>query len=168
MGKIHFRYLENKEKKDLLPKLFQILYTNMSQIAPSEATYEEDESAWLSYIIPELESGRTRMLLIYARENLAGYFQYRLTEDTLCVDEVEICQKYHRSMVFYRLCRHLLDSMPEEIKYLDSYVNVNNSHSISIHEGLGMVCVGKNKRGTSLHFRGEAARAAERFRRNKR
>ena len=164
MGKIYFRYLENKEKTDLLPKLFRILYTNMSQIATWEGTYKDDESAWLSYIIPELTSGRTKILLMYAGEEIAGYFQYRIQGDTLYADEVEIKQEYQRTFLFYRFCRHLRQWMPEEIRYVSSYVNVENHNSIAIHERLGMERIGTNKRGTSWLYRGERKKMEGRLR----
>lgn len=165
MGKISFRYLDNTEREMILPQLFRILHTNMSRIAPTNCSYEEDRNAWISYILPALEHGEASILLMYVGEDLAGYFQYSADGDTLRVDEVEIRPEYQGTMVFYRLCQHLLRHIPGDIKYLESYVHVDNSHSISIHEGLGMERIGKNKRGTSWHYRGEAARAAARFRR---
>lgn len=164
MGKISFRYLEKAEKEMMLPQLFQILHTNMIRIAPTDCSYEEDQNVWMSYILPALEQGETSIILMYAGEKLAGYFQYRISGDTLQVDEIEIKPEYQRTMVFYRFCEFLLSQMPEQVKYLTSYVHVDNQNSISIHKGLGMACIGKNKSGTSLYFRGEAAKAAARFR----
>ena len=72
----------------------------------------------------------------------------------------EIRPEYQRTMVFYRLCQFLAAQMPENVKFLTSYVHVDNHHSQSIHEGLGMERIGKNKSGTGWHYRGEAAKAA--------
>lgn len=89
-----------------------------------------------------------------------GYFQYGIDGDTMQIDEVEIRPEYQRTMVFYRLCQFLAAQMPENVKFLTSYVHVDNHHSQSIHEGLGMERIGKNKSGTGWHYRGEAAKAA--------
>lgn len=165
MGKITFRYLETAEFETMLPQLFDILHTNMSKLAPTGCGYGEDRKLWMSYIVPVLETGGKKILLVYAGGNLAGYFQYGIDGDTMQIDEVEIRPEYQRTMVFYRLCRFLMERMPENVKYLTSYVHVENHHSQSIHEGLGMERIGKNKSGTSWHYRGEAAKVAARLKR---
>lgn len=165
MSTISFRFLRREEAATILPQLFRILHTNMSLIAPSDCSYDEDRTLWLAYIIPALDQAEISILLMYAGDNLAGYFQYRIVGDTMAIDEVEIKPEYQRTMVFYRFCQFLLSQIPEEVKYLTSYVHKENRNSQSIHAALGMERIGENGSGTSWHYRGEREKAAARFQR---
>lgn len=147
----------------MLPRMFDILYTNMTAISPSDAGYDADRNLWLSYIQPALEQGTLKVLLMLAGEELAGYFQYSIRGDTILVDEVEIKPAYQRTMLFYRCGQFLLDNLPEETRYLESYVNKCNRNSLSIHRKLGMEIIGENRSGRSWHFWGNAEAIAKRF-----
>lgn len=165
MGNITFREMEQRETLEILPQLFSILYTNMTKIAPTNCGYEEDQKQWLDYVLPAVRSKQRHILLMYAGENLAGYFQYAVEGDTLTVDEVEIRPEYQRTMVFYRFCQYMLNNLPQNVHWFTSYVRKDNLNSISIHKSLGMERVGENRSGTSWHYRGEIGKAAARFRR---
>lgn len=154
MGRFTFQIMKREEREEVLPNLFFILHTNMARIAPSECSYEEDQKQWLTYIVPALEREDTKILLMYAGAELAGYFQYRIEGKTIAVEEVEIRPEYQRTMLFYRLCQFMLEHIPEKVQYLTSYVHKENYNSLSIHERLGMVRIGENKSGTSWHYRG--------------
>lgn len=163
MGVYKFLPLKKAEYETVLSALFEILYSNMNAIVPSTYDYEEDIAAWLGYLAPALTNG-TKILLMYAGEVLAGYFQYRIVGDTLYADEVEIRKEYQRGFLFYRFCQYLRGMLPEEIRYVCSYVNKENRNSIAIHEKLGMVRMGENGKGTSWLYRGERKKMEERFR----
>lgn len=163
MGKISFRYLEMNETETVLPQLFRVLHTNMSRIAPTDCSYDEDQKIWLSYITSALDDSNMKILLMYAGEDLAGYFQHRVEGDTMQIEEIEIKPEYQRTMVFYRFCQFMLTQLPKGVQYLSSYVHKENRNSQSIHESLGMECIGENRSGTSWHYRGEVAKAAERL-----
>lgn len=163
MSKITFRYLYPSEAEAMLHQLFAILHTNMSRIAPTGCSYEENREMWLSYLMPALQDVQRKILLMYAGEKLAGYFQYRIDGDTLQVEEVEIRPEFQRTMVFYRCCQFLLLQIPNSVQYISSYVRKENHNSISIHKAIGMMPVGENKSGTSWYYRGERAKAAARF-----
>lgn len=163
MGKFSFHNLSVEEAGIYLPKMFDILYYNMTAMAPSDAGYENDQRTWMDYIVPALSQRTVQVLLMFAGEELAGYFQYSHRENTLMVDEVEIRRDYQRSMLFYRLGQYLLTDLPENIRYVESYVNKRNGNSLSIHKKLGMEIIGENRSGSSWHFRGDVAAVAKRF-----
>lgn len=163
MGKFSFRYLLQEECKCILPQMFDILYTNMMSIAPSNAGYNEDRNMWLSYIQPTLEQGHVKVLLMFAGEELAGYFQYSIRGDTMLVDEVEIKPVYQRTMLFYRCGQFLLNNFPDGIQHLESYVNKNNRNSLSIHRKLDMEIIGENRSGRSWRFRGNVETISKHF-----
>ena len=164
MGKFRFCALEEMDREEMLPALFRILYRNMNGIVPSDQDYEADERAWMAYILPSLEEGDTKVILMYRENSLAGYFQYRIVGDTLCADEVEVKEEYQRTFLFFRLCQYLRCSLPENVRYVSSYVNKKNDNSIAIHEKLGMVRMGENRTGSSWYYRGERKAMEERFR----
>ncbi len=163
MGKFSFCYLLPEEARIFLPRMFAILHTNMTAIAPSDATYREDMEMWLSYIQPALEQGKVRVLLMLAGEELAGYFQYSIRGETMLADEVEIKPEYQRTMLFYRCCQFLLADVPAGIQFLESYVDKTNLNSLCIHRKLGMEIIGENKSGRSWRMRGDMAAISRRF-----
>lgn len=55
MDHITFSYLGKRNFGRVLPQLFDILYTNMSKIAPTQNTYDEDYKVWLSVIFQYLQ-----------------------------------------------------------------------------------------------------------------
>ena len=150
---------------ETLPKLFKILHDNMTRIAPTGCSYEDDLQLWMDYVTPLVRSGEVRFLLMYMGKDLAGYFQYRIEDDILWADEVEIRAEYQRTKLFYRFCIYLLSCLPTQVRYIISYVRKENHNSIGIHEHLGMERIGENPSGSSWCYRGELDRAAEVLRR---
>ena len=68
--------LDKSLKGELLPHLFDILHSNMSKIAPTGNSYEEDLAFWLSCVSPALDKEPRRILLLYDGDEIAGFFQY--------------------------------------------------------------------------------------------
>ena len=157
--------MEKQEWSELLPKLFHILQTNMSFLAPTGCTYEDDRELWLSYIVPALESGNKQIMLMLLEDSVVGYSQYSINGNTLEMDEVEIIPQYQRTKVFYRFCQHMVNTLPEQVQFISSYVRKDNANSISIHEGLGMKRIAENKSGTSWLYCGDRENAEARLRR---
>lgn len=165
MSRITFRVLDKSDAGKISPQLFDILYTNMSRIAPTGSAREADQSMWQSYFLPAMEQEKIHVVLAYAGETLAGYCQYSISGDTVLAEEVEIKPEYQRSMVFFRLCQFVLQAVPENVTYLETCANKHNLHSQSLIQSLGLEKVGENQSGTSWHYRGELAKAAARFQR---
>ena len=163
MGLFSFRELQNGEQTRILPRLFDILYGNMSVLAPSGYSYEEDQNVWMSYIAPLLDQGAKRIVLMFWDDSVVGYSQYSMVGDTLHVDEVQVLPQYHRTMLFYRFCQYMIKTVPETVWCIESYVRKDNANSISIHEGLGMKRIGENKSGTSWLYCGDRENAEVRF-----
>ena len=154
MSKISFRRMELEEAAQMLPQLFEILYDNMSVIAPTGDSFEEDRNMWLAYCVPALKEPQREMLLVYVGAVLAGYIQYRISEETLFVEEVELKREYHRTLVFYRTCLYLLGNLPETVRYVEAYVRKENTYSMALQQKLGIKRIGENRTGNSWHYRG--------------
>ena len=98
MAEISFCSFDETKSDILLPQMFEILSTNMSKIAPTGNSYEEDKKIWLSYMGPNLK--RKQIILMYFGEVLVGYFQYSLNESTVLIEEIEILPDYQRTLLF--------------------------------------------------------------------
>ena len=57
--------LRKADAESVLPELFEILHSNMSRIAPTGNSYEEDFSMWISCIKPALEKGQKIILYLF-------------------------------------------------------------------------------------------------------
>lgn len=155
MAEISFCSFDETKSDILLPQMFEILSTNMSKIAPTGNSYEEDKKIWLSYMEPNLK--RKQIILMYVGEVLAGYFQYSLNESTVLIEEIEILPDYQRTLLFYRFLKYMSKIIPENIKYAEAYINKGNSNSQRIAQKLGLKIVGENPNGHSFRYRGEFA-----------
>lgn len=87
-------FLNKKEKENVLPRLFALLYENMSRIDPTGNNPGQDFQTWMSCIVPELEKDERNILLIKCKNRLAGYFQYSVKESTLYMEEIQLYQEY--------------------------------------------------------------------------
>ena len=158
---LRFTYLNKQEKENWLPRLFDLLYDNMASIAPGDLPYEEEKRQWLAAVSPALEKAPRHMILCFSDEKLAGFLQFYTRDDLLMMEEVQLAKPYHRSFLFYRLCRFLLHQLPPEIAFVEAYAEKRNTHSLRIMEKLGMEVVGEE--GPFVHLRGDAVPIKEKF-----
>ena len=61
-----FCFLEKQCAENILPILFEILYSNMSVIAPTSNTYEQDFQLWQSSVAPALSKQQRQIVLMYS------------------------------------------------------------------------------------------------------
>ena len=158
---LRFEFLNKQEKEYWLPKLFDLLYDNMASIAPSELPYEEEKRQWLEAVSPALEKAPRQIILCFADGKIAGFVQFYIRQKLLMVEEVQVAKTYHRSFVFYRLCRFLLEQLPPEIEIVEAYAEKRNLHSLRIMGKLGMEIVGEED--PFVHLRGDATPIKEKF-----
>ena len=154
MSKISFCFFDWARSEDILPQMFDILFTNMSKIAPTGNSYEEDKQMWLSSMTAG-QGKEKQILLMYVGEILAGYFQYCIDGDTMMIEEIEIVPDYQRTVLFYHFLKFVADILPKDIVYVSASINKCNSNSQRIAEKLGMKIVGENKSGRSWRYQGE-------------
>ena len=86
--------------------VFDILFTNMNEIAPTGNSYEDDRQMWLSSMT-SVQRKEKQILLMYVGEILAGYFQYCIERDTMLIEEIEIAPDYQRTEYLSELRRLL-------------------------------------------------------------
>lgn len=152
----------NKEDKELwLPHLFDLFYENISVVAPSGMTYEEERTEWLANVSPALDKAPRRVLLAMDGEQLAGYVMFYTRNDLLMVEEVQLRRDYQGGLLFLRLCRKLLTDLPDGICTVEAYAHRQNDRSIALMKRLGMAEVPEDS--PFVHLRGDAADLAAHF-----
>lgn len=155
-----FCYLDKQEKEKWLPRLFDLLYENMSVIAPSEKSYDEDKSEWMGEVLPALDKAPRQIIMAFVDGKLAGYVQYYTRGELLMIEEVQLERAYHKTRLFYRLCRHLSSALPCGIEYVEAYAHKTNENSRSIMKNLGMWEIEEESNSSFpklVHLRGNAA-----------
>ena len=143
--------------------IYDILHTNMSKIAPTGNTYEEDKAMWTSCVKPALGQNRRDMILIFKENELVGFFQYYVNSETFMMDEIQFKPEYQGSGLFTELYRYLIKIIPAETQYTEAYASKKNLKSQAILKHLGLEIIGENKNGNSYHFQGEYKRLIERY-----
>lgn len=142
-----FQYADKKNIKEILPLLFSILHSNMSVIAPTGNSYEEDYKIWLSNIVPAMEKDARQIVLMFCGDELAGYFQYYVNavSNSLMTEEIQIREKYQGTGLFSDFYRWLVSKLPKDIKFVEAYSDKNNCKSQNILEHLGLIKSGEDR-----------------------
>ena len=154
----------DKSRKDLiLPQLFAIMHTNMSKIAPTGNSYEEDLAFWLSCVSPALEKDPRRILLLYDGDEIAGFFQYFVNNGLFMMEEIQFRDRYQGTGVFSKLYAYLTRIIPRDTELVEAYANKSNHKSIAVLHHLGLEIVGENKNGISYHFSGRYENILRRY-----
>ena len=153
--RFNFQLLEKAALEDILLQLFKILHGNMSLIAPTGGTFEEDFAVWREYIVPALQEERRQMVLMLCGDELAGYFQYDICNDVFMMEEIQIRPEYQGTGLFRELYRWLGDKIPGDVTYVQAYSNKENLKSQGILERLGLRRIGESKSGNSYHYMGK-------------
>lgn len=162
MKEISFRFYDKTQADDILPQLYDILYSNMSRIAPTGNSYDEDKQQWLSFMKSDPADGQ-QIILMYVDNILSGYFQYSLNQDTMVIEEIEIKPDHQRTSLFYRFFKYAVGVVPRDVAYVEAYINKHNSNSQTIAKKLGMQIIGENKNGGSWHLKGDLKEFTKRF-----
>ena len=151
---ITYTHPDKTQKDQWLPRLFDLYYLNMSPIAPSGLSYEEERSQWLSAVSPALDKAPRQILLCCKDDELAGYVQYYTREDLLMIEEVQISPDCQHSSVFRSLIRALIRLLPDGVRYVEAYADCRNRRSISLMERLGMTQLPQQEGPRFVHLRG--------------
>lgn len=150
------RLLDKQREMALLEPVFDLLWENMRQIAPSDLSYQEEKNAWLSCVGPALEKAPRQMALYFDGENLRGFAQYYCNRGVFMIEELQICRDYRSGSAAVALLKFLKNQLPEDIRYVEAYADVRNTGSQKLMKKLGMEPVERS--GQFLHYRAELAK----------
>lgn len=153
-----FEYMNKRDFDSLSRQIFDILADNMTVIAPTGNSREEDFECWFSAVGDGLCRDERQIILIKNGKEIIGFFQYYTTEDTLMMEEIQLVSEWHgKANVFRNLYGFLFKNIPSNLKYVKAYASKQNKKSISILQRLGLKNVGENKNGNSYFFTGDFA-----------
>lgn len=148
------RYLDKDKEQGLLPELFDLLYENMTPIAPFSASFEAEKRQWLSCIGEALQKDPRQMLLLYRGSVLAGFCMYYINGGKLMVEEVQIREAYRRTTLAVELFRFLKGILPQDAVYIEAFADKRNIPSRNLMENHGMEPIGETPDGSCIHYRG--------------
>ena len=157
--KIIFEHHFKDIPQEQIPRMFDILAENMRIIAPTGDSYEEDRKIWLADAVPAFE----HVILIFDDDRLAGYFQYRLQDNTLRMDEIQFAKPYQGSGLFRRLYQYIITIIPQDTQHVAACANKMNQKAQNILEYLGLQRIGENKNGKSFIYRGAYQAILEKY-----
>lgn len=160
---MRFYYLNKGEKDIWLPRLFELLYENMHSIAPSGLSYEQEKAQWLAVVSPAMEKAPRQIIMCFVDGELAGYMQYYIRQQMLMVEEIQLKKKYHRTLLFYKLCKYLMTVLPDHLQTIEAYADRRNGASIRLMEKLGMRSCEQESESPFVHMRGPAERVYRLF-----
>jgi hypothetical protein len=140
---IVINFSNNKDDiKKHLPAMFKLISTNMSAIAPTGNSLDEDCCIWQKAMYDELKKPNKKWLLAFNKGMLCGYMLYRIDTNLKIayMDEIQLDARYQGDGVtFAKLFGCFLFSKEIEcIETLYSYANKNNIKSQAILKCLGL------------------------------
>lgn len=157
-----FCLMNNSEFDLYKDKLFEIIYSNMNDLSPTGYRKDEDFNLWSKYL-KEAICKNTNILLIKNKHELIGYLQYRIVDDTLFIDEIEIVKLFQQKGIFSSSLRYLISILPKNITFVDAYVNKKNTQSRNVFEHWDFEIVSENKSGSSYLYRGNCSYLLEKY-----
>jgi predicted nucleotidyltransferase/RimJ/RimL family protein N-acetyltransferase len=149
------QYLDKNEVQRWLPQLFSILHENMSVIAPTGNTYDEDYTLWSGAVGPAMEKENRKIILIFSGAHLIGYLQYYTNETTFMIEEAQIKPAFQGRGVLRSVFAFVSDFISPNILYTEAYANKKNTRSQTIIESHGFTRILENKNGNCYHYRAD-------------
>ena len=159
---MRIEFMKKTDAGSVLPKLYRILYDNMSSITPMGNSYEEDLSEWLSCVKPALQKEPRQILLLRDKDKMIGFFQYYVNNGVFMMEEIQFLEEYQGTGIFGELYRYLVSMIPADTKFVEAYAHKNNARSIAILTHLGLRPV-EEGREDLLHFRGDYLKLIEKY-----
>lgn len=152
---ITFEYLNKKDFSAISNEIFNILADNMTAIAPTDNSREEDYKCWYEAMRSGLQRAERQIILIKDNEKIIGYFQYNINTDTIMMEEIQIKSEYQGKGIVRELYSFVDSNIKTDIEFVEAYANISNIRSIGMLRKFGLSGIGLNKNGHSYHFKGE-------------
>ncbi len=152
---LSFEYLNKPDFSALARQIFVILADNMTVIAPTGNSREDDFALWFDAVSDGLQREERQIILIKDSETIVGFFQYYTNADTFMMEEIQFRPEYQGKGVFRKLYGFILKNIRNDLEFVEAYANTKNQKSIGILEKFGLLNTGLNKNGRSYHFKGD-------------
>lgn len=152
---ITFEYVNKPDFSVISNEIFNILADNMSVIAPTDNSREEDYKCWYETMSSGLQREERQILLIKDDDKIIGYFQYNINTDTLMMEEIQFKPDYQGRGLVRELYSFIDSNIKTDIEFVEAYANISNIKSIGMLGKFGLSNIGLNKNGRSYHFKGK-------------
>lgn len=150
---IKFSFLDKSNSEKIMPILFDILFENMSEIAPTGNSYAEDYKIWSENAIPALKREFRQIILIINEDMIIGYFQYYTNNGLLMMEEIQIRKEYQEQGIFRNLYGLIIEHMLYDVSVVEAYANKKNPKSQAILMRLGLSVIDETQ--NKYHFKGD-------------
>lgn len=150
-----FEYLNKVDFFVFARQIFDILADNMTVIAPTGNTREEDYSCWYECVTDGLKRDERQIILIKDNGYIIGFFQYYINANTFMMEEIQFRPEYQGKGVFRKLYGFILKNIRNDLEFVEAHASISNQKSIDILEKFGLLNTGLNKNGRSYHFKGD-------------
>lgn len=154
---LKIEYMNKSDFSVWAKRIFDILADNMTAIAPTGNSREEDLCLWSAAVSDGLKRAERQIILIKENENLIGFFQYYTNTDTFMMEEIQLKSEYQGKGVFRELYGFILENIGTDSAFVEACANVNNQKSIGILGKLGLSRTGLSSNGCSYRFKGSFA-----------
>ena len=151
---VSFEYLNKSDFSVISKDIFNILADNMTIIAPTGNSREDDYGCWYDAVSSGLQRDERQIILIKDSGATIGFFQYYVNPDTFMMEEIQFKPEYQGKGIFRALYHFVLSNINTDTKYVEAYASIHNAKSIGILEKLGLSTVGLNRNGRLYHFKG--------------
>ncbi len=98
-----FEYLNKLEFSVISNEIFNILADNMTVIAPTGNSKEDDYKCWHDAVSSVLQSEERQIILIKDNDKIIGYFQYSTNTDTFMMEAIQFKPEYQGKGIFREL-----------------------------------------------------------------
>ena len=133
-----FRQMKNEDISVFIDEMFEILASNMSAVAPTGNSYDEDYKTWSESAVPAWREGKRSVILIFCEDKLCGFFQYFVNDTTFRMDEIQFKKEYQGCGLFAELYHYLTTVIPAGTRYVEAFARKENLKSQGILEHLGL------------------------------
>ena len=154
---IEYSYLAKNEFNKYASKLFAVLHDNMTEIAPTGNSREDDYQFWYKAVCGEMQSDKRHIIVISKgnMKEIIGFFKYSINECVFAMEDIQIKASFREKYdIFRSLYGFVFEHINEDVHFVEAYADKKNAKSIGILEKLGLSIVGENKNGISYHLRG--------------
>ena len=155
MAGIRFAFLKPEDSSAYTERLFAILHENMSKIAPTGCTREEDFAVWLPAFTAQIKHENRHVILIFDADLLVGYFQYSIDGGTFFMEDIQFAASHQEKHgVFRALYGFVIARLPDTVTTVRAHAAKSNAKSLAVLNGLGLKVIGENKTGRSYVLEG--------------
>lgn len=149
------RFLDKQRELPMMELLFDLMHDNMEEVAPTGLTREWEKTKWLAEVVPALKKEPRQIVLLYCKEELAGFCMYYVNGGVFMVEELQILQGFRSGGMIVELTRFFLRTVPEDTRYIQAYADRENAYSRKLLGRLGLRCINEDTDDTYLHFSGD-------------